>query len=65
VPELVLMFWRTEKSIASAGIRTPDCPARSLFSIPTMLSELSMYSANPRPASSVSHSKVFSALNFS
>jgi hypothetical protein len=36
-PQLVLTFWRTEKSIASAGFQTPDRPARSLVTIPTEL----------------------------
>jgi hypothetical protein len=36
-PQPVLTFCRTEKSIAPAGFRTPDRPARSLVTIPTEL----------------------------
>jgi hypothetical protein len=36
-PEPVWAFWRTEKSLYPARIRTLDCPAYSLVATPTML----------------------------
>jgi hypothetical protein len=37
-PEAVLMFWRSKKSLAPTGIKTPDRPGRSLVVTPTTLS---------------------------
>ena len=36
-PEPVWTFWRSEKSLAPTGIRTPDRPARSLVATPSTL----------------------------
>jgi hypothetical protein len=38
-PEPVWTFWRRDKSVAPAGIWTPDRPVRSLVAIPTTLSQ--------------------------
>ena len=35
--EMVWMFWRRATSLVATGMRTPDCPARSLVAIPTTL----------------------------
>jgi hypothetical protein len=40
VPRPVWTFWRRDKYFASAGIRTPDCPAQSLITTQTGLSRL-------------------------
>ena len=37
IPEPVWPFWRREKYLATAGIRTLDRTARSLVAIPTTL----------------------------
>ena len=36
-PDLVLTFWRRERPLVPTGIRTPDHPACSLVTIPTIL----------------------------
>ena len=41
-PEKVWTSWRREESLEPAGFRTPDLPARVLFSIPTTLSQLQL-----------------------
>jgi hypothetical protein len=39
-PEPVWTFWRREKSVATAGIQTPDCTTHSLTAISTTLYQL-------------------------
>jgi len=59
----VLVFWRRQKSLANAGIRTRDRPARSLVTIPTELSR--HHKLSPVLNLSSLHRKVFWVLIFS
>jgi len=42
----VWIFWKTEKSLAPTGFRTPDCLARSLAASPTVHLWLNVWYCN-------------------